>query len=193
MNYNEVNGQCILKRIQRFLEEKNVWLSGKLNLECLKPKCFNCQIAAKCKICVKRYICELYKIPRQHSGITTYTKNQSCDACTHREENCQCVGKKYCITYAIKKGKCVDYKKLPSKCTTNGNSFLIINYYMLINLLDCCAHRLLSVQPDFVSQKCEIEEFITKLTNGKHHLVIYYPKYYCKLNHIEYFWYNAKK
>lgn len=41
-------------------------------------------------------------------------------------------------------------------------SFLIINYYILIDLLDCYARRLLSVQPDFVSQKCEIEESITK-------------------------------
>ena len=72
-------------------------------------------------------------------------------------------------------------------------SFWIINYYILINLLDCCARRLLSVQPDFVSQKCEIEESITKSTNGKHHLVIYYPKYYYEFNHIKHFWYNTKK
>ena len=70
---------------------------------------------------------------------------------------------------------------------------LIINYYILINLLDWCVHRLLLVQPDFASQKCEIEESITISANRKYHLVIYYPKYYCKLNYIEYFWYNAKK
>ena len=58
---------------------------------------------------------------------------------------------------------------------------------MLINLLNCCARNLLSAQLDFVSQKCETEESITKSTNGKHHLVIYYPKYYCELNHIEHF------
>ena len=43
---------------------------------------------------------------------------------------------------------------------------------MLINLLDYCTCRLLSVQPNFVSQKYEIEESITKSTNRKHHLVI---------------------
>ena len=64
---------------------------------------------------------------------------------------------------------------------------------MLIYDLACCARRLLLVQPDFQSQKCEIEEFITSSAHGKHHLVIYYPKYHCELNHIEHFWCNAKK
>ena len=162
-------------------------------MECLKPKCFNSQVVAECKIYVKGHKCELCKISRQHNGTATCTKNQRCDACAHGEENCQYVGKKYCTTYPIKKGKCADYKELPPKCTTNNNSFLIINYYMLINLLDFCAQCLLSVQPDYVTQKCEIEETITKLTNGKHYLVMYYPKYHCELNHLEHFYYSAKK
>lgn len=29
--------------------------------------------------------------------------------------------------------------------------------------------------------------------NGKHHLVMYYPKYHCELDHIEHFWCSAKK
>lgn len=29
--------------------------------------------------------------------------------------------------------------------------------------------------------------------NGKHHLVMYSPKYHCELNHIEHFWCSAKK
>ena len=193
MNYNEVNGQGIPKEIQRVLEEKNLWPSGGLNLKCLKPKCFNCQVAAECKICVKRHKCELCKILRQHSGTATCTKNRRYDVCANKEENCQCIEKKYCNTCAIKKGKCADCKELSPKCTTNGNFFLIINYYMLINLLDCCARGLLSAQPNFVSQKCEIEKSITMSTNGKHHLVMYYPKYYCELNHIGHFWCSAKK
>src|SRR5882762_10162833 len=31
---------------------------------------------------------------------------------------------------------------------------------ILINFSDCCARRLLSLQPDFMAQKCEIEERI---------------------------------
>ena len=170
-----------------------MWPSGRLNLECPKPKCFNRQVVAECKICVKRHKCELCKILRQHNRTITYTKNRKYDVCAHREENCQYVGKEYYTTYTIKKRKCADCKELSSQCTTNGNSFLIINYYILINLLKCCAHRLLSVQPDFMSQKCEIEESIIKSTNEKHYLMMYYPKYYCKLNHIKHFWCSARK
>ena len=57
----------------------------------------------------------------------------------------------------------------------------------------CCAKRFLSFQEDFKVQKCEIEEFITNLANRKHHIVIYNPKYYFKLNNIEHPWCSAKK
>ena len=59
--------------------------------------------------------------------------------------------------------------------------------------LICCAKRLLLVQLDFQVQKCEIEEFIIFSTNGKYHMLIYYPKYHCELNHIEYFWFIVIK
>ena len=175
------------------MEKRNLWLSRGLNLEYFKPKYFNYWVAAKYKICVKEHKCELCKIPRQNSEIATFTNNQRYDACAHSEENCQYIGKKYCITCAIKKGKCANCQELHPKCTTNGNFFLIINYYMLINLLNYCARCLLSIQPDFVTQKCEIEKFITNSTNGKYHLVMYYSKYHYELNHIKYFWCNAKK
>ena len=42
-------------------------------------------------------------------------------------------------------------------------------------------------------KKCKIEEFITHLLNGNHHIVMYYPKYHCKLNHIKHFWCSVKK
>lgn len=123
MNYDEVNGQRIQKGIQKVLEEIKLWLSGGLNLKCPKPKCFNCQVAAEYKIWVKKHNCELCKVPKQHSGTATCTKNRRCDACAHREENCQCVAKKYCTTCAVKKGKCADCKELLPKCTTDGNFF----------------------------------------------------------------------
>lgn len=71
-------------------------------------------------------------------------------------------GKKYCTTCTIKKEKCADCKNYLLNALLMVISFLIINYYILIDLLDCYACRLLSVQPDFVSQKCEIDESITK-------------------------------
>src|SRR5262249_51456424 len=48
----------------------------------------------------------------------------------------------------------------------------------------CCATRILSLQPDFMAQKCRLEELI--INTG--HFVIFYPKYHCELNWIEYFW-----
>lgn len=65
-------------------------------------------------------------------------------------------------------------------------------YYVLIDL-GCCAKQLLSVQPDFQAQKCEIEESIHNSLQGKYHMVHYYPKFYYKLNHIEHFWCSAKQ
>lgn len=49
------------------------------------------------------------------------------------------------------------------------------------------------MQPDFVAQKCQIEESIQSSKDGIHHMVIYYPKYHCELNHIEHFWCSAKQ
>ena len=50
----------------------------------------------------------------------------------------------------------------------------------------------MSVQPDFLQQKCEIEEKIIASPNGAYHKVIYYPQFYCEFNHIEHFWCNGK-
>lgn len=72
-------------------------------------------------------------------------------------------------------------------------SFLIINYYILINLLDCYTYYLLLIWLNFVFQKCENKRFITKSTNKKYYLVMYYSKYYYKLKYIKYFQYNTKK
>jgi len=47
------------------------------------------------------------------------------------------------------------------------------------------------MQPDFIAQQCEIEEKIEGLSN--HYRVLYYPKFHCELNHIEYFWCHSKR
>lgn len=60
-------------------------------------------------------------------------------------------------------------------------------------ILGCCARRLLSLQPDFMAQKCEIEERIQgTLEAPTGHRVMYYPKFHCELNHIEFFWCDCK-
>jgi len=50
-----------------------------------------------------------------------------------------------------------------------------------INRTDCCAQRIISLQPDFLLQKSALEEAI--LEAG--HKCIFYPKFHCELNYIE--------
>lgn len=119
MSYQTVTGQWIQKGVQRVLEERGLWPRGGLNLECSKPKCFNCEVATNCKICVKGHKCDLCKAPKECSS-TNCSKSRKCDACVHRETLCQCVSKTYCAMCSIKKGKCADCEDLPPKCTTNS-------------------------------------------------------------------------
>ena len=133
MNFLNDKNELVPKGIQQILEEKGLWPAKGLNLSCPKPKCFNCQVSAECKICVKGHKCDTCKGPRQCSSINC-SKNRRCDACVHREEICQCVSKKYCAMCVGKKGKCGDCEDLPPKCTTNGNNLLIILLYLLIYL-----------------------------------------------------------
>ena len=53
---------------------------------------------------------------------------------------------------------------------------------------DCCCQRLLFMQPDFVSQKSQLEEFVV----SQGHICDFYPKYHCELNFIEQYWGAAK-
>ena len=54
---------------------------------------------------------------------------------------------------------------------------------------DCCGRRILESQPDFREQKGMVEEEITQ----RGHLVMFYPKFHCELNWIEYFWGDGKR
>jgi hypothetical protein len=53
---------------------------------------------------------------------------------------------------------------------------------------NCCCQRLLFLQPDFITQKSQLEEVIT----SRGHLCDFYPKYHCELNFIEQYWGAAK-
>jgi len=46
----------------------------------------------------------------------------------------------------------------------------------------------MSQQPDFKAQKGRVQEVI----EAKRHLVLFYPKFHCELNWIEYFWGRVK-
>lgn len=56
-----------------------------------------------------------------------------------------------------------------------------------ISLINRYAYHLLSIQSDFCSSKYEIEEFINNSFHGHYYLILYYLKYYYKVNSIEYF------
>jgi hypothetical protein len=55
--------------------------------------------------------------------------------------------------------------------------------------VDCCARKLLSEQPDFKEQKGWIQETVEKMG----HKVLFYPRFHCELNYIEYFWAAVKE
>ena len=87
----------------------------------------------------------------------------------------------------------MDYEDLPPKCTSNSLFFFKFNKNHLLIKLGCCTKCLLSVQPDFQTQKCEIKKSNQNSPQGQYHIVLYYPKFYFKLNHIEHFWCSAKQ
>ncbi len=58
MTFCNEKGEITQKGVQKVLEKREVWPTGGLNLSCPKPKCFNCQIASECKICVKGHKCD---------------------------------------------------------------------------------------------------------------------------------------
>jgi hypothetical protein len=55
-------------------------------------------------------------------------------------------------------------------------------------LTNCCCLRLLFTQLDFISQKSQLEKFVTSCG----HICDFYPKYHCELNFIEQYWGAAK-
>lgn len=68
MSFPKADGTLVQKGIQRILEERNLWPEKGLNMECLKPKCFNCEVAANCKMCEKGHRCDSCKTPYEHSS-----------------------------------------------------------------------------------------------------------------------------
>ena len=55
--------------------------------------------------------------------------------------------------------------------------------------VDCCAKRLLDLQPDFKEQHSLVQEVIEEAG----HICIFLPKFHCELNFIEYFWGAVKR
>lgn len=54
---------------------------------------------------------------------------------------------------------------------------------------DCCAKRILELQPDFMAQRSLVQEVI----EAAGHYCIFLPKFHCELNFIEFFWGAVKR
>lgn len=126
MSHFTQDDTLIPKGIQRILEERNLWPDSGLNLECLKPKCYNCQRMTDCKICVKGSQCQRCKSPVIHSAICS--KARKYDACVQRKISCQCVAKQYCAQCSSKKGKYMDCEDLLPRCSSEGMIFFLLYY-----------------------------------------------------------------
>ena len=100
MWYSELNSEGveirIQKSIQRVLEERNLWPSKRLKLECPKPKC-NCYVEkTKCKECVKAKQCKSYKKKKEHSNPKC-TSQRRCDAYVIKRNICICTLRILCV------------------------------------------------------------------------------------------------
>ena len=62
MSFQKEDGTWCQKGIQKVLEERTLWPQRGLKLECPKPKCFNCEVMANCKDCIKGHRCDTYNI-----------------------------------------------------------------------------------------------------------------------------------
>ncbi len=72
-------------------------------------------------------------------------------------------------------------------------SILSRKIYIYKIYLDGSARWILSIQPEFFWQKSIIEEKIMGIKGAyKGQRIMYYPKFHCELNHIEYFWFDWK-
>ena len=57
---------------------KRIMASNRLNLEWSKPKCYNYQMIADCKFCIKDIRCQTYREKKDHS--TTLGSKRKYDA-----------------------------------------------------------------------------------------------------------------
>lgn len=109
------------KGIQRVLEERKLWPSNGMILECPRKKCSKerCQNLLKCKGCIKGSRCESCKEKKVHSG--TCTPKRICDNCHGRKERCRCVPKQTCAPCRTRlREGCKDCDSLSSKCTSES-------------------------------------------------------------------------
>lgn len=78
------------------------------------------------------------------------------------------------LLYRVKRINC---QQMENRGIVNIALFFIKN----ANRIDCCACRTLLLQPDCICKNLNFKE-------RRGHKCVFYPKYHCELNHIEYTW-----
>ena len=54
---------------------------------------------------------------------------------------------------------------------------------------ECCATAIIAQQSDYQAQRGQIQEIVEAVG----HIVVFYPKFHCELNWIEYYWGACKR
>jgi hypothetical protein len=124
------------KGIQKILEERKLWPSGDLRLECDPPRCDECQKRQNCKDCTKGTRCDSCRQKKAHSSPCT--KKRICDNCVRRKDACRCIQKQVCAPCKKRrKDGCEQCEGLPPKCNSPSKFYFfyvsaLLNHFRLL-------------------------------------------------------------
>ncbi|RPA74773.1 hypothetical protein BJ508DRAFT_195691, partial [Ascobolus immersus RN42] len=162
-----VDANGVPKGLKQVLKERRLWRdSPALPTDCATRSCESCRELQKLRSK------NLQKHPRAHCSecqkISTTNKTLRCSSCT------------------------LFLSSTPSP-PTRCQSCSTLRQHQKIDTRDgCCAKGILKMQTDFARQQGILQEVLSGL-EGRGHSVLFYPKFHCKLNWIEYYWGAAKR
>ncbi len=78
------NGLLISSKIQPILKKRQFWPTKSLRLIYFKSKCFNCQVAANCKIFIENNRYDSCKASSKENSLPSFFKNWQFDAYVKR-------------------------------------------------------------------------------------------------------------
>ncbi|KAF8243258.1 hypothetical protein K440DRAFT_530788, partial [Wilcoxina mikolae CBS 423.85] len=87
------------------------------------------------------------------------------------------------------KARCPSLRKRQSAETEEQYMARVSAFQSCLKGGSCCAFRIMESQPDFLAEKSLLEIEITK----RGHECLFYPKFHCELNYIEFYWGAVKR
>lgn len=171
---NRVQPMCfsdgISKGIRAVLTERELYRDG-LHFTCATNKCAACK-----KIHTARVKQQAAVNSRQCNTCTLNTLTKSGKLRKNGPVRVHC---RRCLGYIARTPlppsrcfECIELKTCREDSSING----------------CCGRKILSLQRDFQLQKGRLQESLEPK-----HTVLFYPKFHCELNWIEYYWGAAKR